>query len=83
MIRARSTTFDNTSVQEGFGFIGIEMEAEYDEIARRRIAYWSQPEEPKKNGKPKILQVSTRVESSTTLIQATLSWTLAICRRKG
>lgn len=26
---------------EGFGFIGIEREAEYAEIARRRIEYWA------------------------------------------
>lgn len=39
------------AVQEGFNFVGIEKEAEYAEIARRRIAYWSQPEEVKAKGK--------------------------------
>jgi site-specific DNA-methyltransferase (adenine-specific) len=51
------------AVQEGFNFIGIEKESEYAEIARRRIAYWSQPEE--KNGKPKA--DSTRPEPIDTL----------------
>lgn len=40
---------------EGFDFIGIEQDPEYAEIARRRIAHWSLPEEEraKQNGKPK------------------------------
>jgi hypothetical protein len=53
------------AVQEGFNFVGIEKESEYAEIARRRIAYWSQAEEPKKNGKPK--PDSKRLEPMETL----------------
>lgn len=41
------------AVLEGFGFIGIEREPEYAEIARRRIAHWSLPEEARANGKGK------------------------------
>lgn len=37
----------------GFDFMGIEMEEEYLEIARRRIAYWSQPEEVRAKDKGK------------------------------
>jgi DNA modification methylase len=33
------------AVLEGFDFIGIDMDAEYCEIARRRIAYWGEVEE--------------------------------------
>jgi len=33
------------AVLEGFDFIGIEREAAYVEIARRRIAHWSLPED--------------------------------------
>jgi DNA modification methylase len=33
------------AVSEGFDAIGIEMSDEYADIAERRIAYWSQPEE--------------------------------------
>jgi DNA modification methylase len=37
------------AVQEGMHFIGIEMDPEYAEIARRRIAYWSLPEYERPN----------------------------------
>jgi site-specific DNA-methyltransferase (adenine-specific) len=33
------------AVKEGFNFIGVEAEEEYADIAEKRIAYWSQPQE--------------------------------------
>jgi len=36
-----SGTTGIAAVLEGFDFIGIEREAEYHEIARRRIEHWS------------------------------------------
>jgi site-specific DNA-methyltransferase (adenine-specific) len=34
------------AVLEGFRFVGIEREAEYVEIAEKRIAYWAGQREP-------------------------------------
>lgn len=38
-------------VDDGFHFIGIEKDADYCEIARRRVAYWAQPMHLRANGK--------------------------------
>jgi site-specific DNA-methyltransferase (adenine-specific) len=40
-----SGTTGMAAVMEGFGFIGVEQDAEYIEIARRRIA-WAQEQQP-------------------------------------
>jgi hypothetical protein len=56
------------AVQEGFNFVGIEKEAEYAEIARRRIAYWSQPENQaaeKREAKRRATDRQRQIEMTT------------------
>ena len=57
------------AVSEGFNFVGIDLDPDYVEIARKRIAYWKQRGRQRKVHAPKDVPTMTSPQLSDSVTE--------------